>query len=355
MLNNKSYSLARLDLAGTPFEIGQQLGRFGASAVHDYLLRSSAWATVQQWKDSAAAGQMATLTRERLPDVWAELEGLAQGLELPLDDVFLWNARGDLWAMAPDGCTSVLIPGDAVQRITHNEDGDPGFAGHCAIAQCNVTGKPGFASFVYPGSLPGHTLAVTNHGLAMTVNNVRALYVDPGLPRMVLARAILDLPDVASALRLLQTSPRSGAFNLNLADTTSQTLVSVEYSSAMYSVLKVRQPMLHANHAIHTGTRDYPQIITGSSGHRQLRGDTLIEQQPVDPLRVLSDDDGGRFPIFRRSLSDTDNENTLATADLNIYPDRVEWCVYDDPRQEARFWLENGRFVSRTPGQAHAS
>lgn len=355
MLNDKSYALGRLDLSGSPFEIGHQLGRFGAAAVHGYLLGSPAWASVQQWKDSAAAGHMAALTRERLPDVWAELEGLAQGLELPLDDVFLWNARGDLWAMAPDGCTSVLIPGNGVQRITHNEDGDPGFAGHCAIAQCSVSGKAGFASFVYPGSLPGHTLAVNNHGVAMTVNNVRALYVDPGLPRMVLTRAILDVPDVASALRLLQSSPRAGAFNLNLADTASQALVSVEYSSAMYSVVKVVEPMLHANHAIHPATRNYPQIITGSSGHRQIRGDALLRQQPVDPLQVVSDNDGGRFPIFRRSLGDTDNENTLATADLHIYPDRVEWSVYEDPRKEAEFRLVNGCFVSGAHSQARVS
>lgn len=355
MLNDTSYALGHLKLAGTPYEIGQQLGRFGAAAVHGYLVGSPAWASVQQWKDSAAAGHMAALTRERLPDVWAELEGLAHGLELPLTDVFLWNARGDLWAMAPDGCTSVLIPGKGVQRITHNEDGDPGFAGHCAIVQCSVSGKAGFASFIYPGSLPGHTLAVNNNGLAMTVNNIRALYVDPGIPRMVLARAILDLPDVASALRLLQTSPRAGAFNLNLADTASQALVSVEYSSAMYSVLKVVEPMLHANHAIHAATRNFPQIITGSSGHRQLRGNALMGQQPLDPLQTLSDNDGGRFPIFRRCLSDTDNENTLATADIHIYPDRVEWSVYEDPSQEPRFQLINGRFVSAVQNPARAS
>src|SRR5690554_3805844 len=265
MLNNTSYSLSQRVVRGTPFEIGQQLGRFGAQAVHDYLLRSVAWETVQQWKGSAAAGHMARLTRQHLPDVWTELEGLADGLQLPLDDVFLWNARGDLWAMAPDGCTTILIPGTDKQRITHNEDGDPAFAGHCAIAQCEISGKTGFASFVYPGSLPGHTAAVNNAGVAMTVNNVRALYVDPGLPRMVLTRAILDTPNVAAAIRLLQGSPRSGAFHLNLADTASQRLISVEYSSNMCSTLKVTEPMLHANHAIHADTRDYPQIITGSS------------------------------------------------------------------------------------------
>lgn len=345
MLNKSSYTLSRLAFTGTPFDIGLQLGRFGAAAVHGHLLNSSAWETVQQWKGSAAAQHMAGLTRERLPDVWSELEGLAQGLDLTLDDVFLWNARGDLWAMAPDGCTTVLIPGQNAQRIVHNEDGDPGFAGHCAIVQCDIPGKPGFASFVYPGSLPGHTLAVNNSGVAMTVNNVRALYVDPGLPRMVLTRAMLDRPDVASALKLLRESPRSGAFNLNLADTTSQSLVSVEYSSSMYSAVTVTQPMLHANHAIHPATRDYPQIITGSSGYRQLRGNALIGQLQHNPVSILADDDGGRFPIFRRAPDDSDNENTLATADLVVYPDHVHWHVYEDPRKPATFQLRNGCFV----------
>lgn len=340
---NKSYSLSRLELKGDPFEIGAGLGRFGKEAVHDHLLKSSAWETVQQWKDSSAARRMADLTRERLPDVWAELEGLASGLELPLDDVFLWNARGDLWAMAPDGCTTVMSPGAGMQRITHNEDGDPGFAGHCAIVQCELPGKPGFASFVYPGSIPGHTLAVNNHGLAMTVNNVRALYVDPGLPRMVLTRAILDMPDVAAALRLLHDAPRAGAFHLNLGDR-SGALVSVEFSAAMYSSRTVTEPVLHANHAIHPETRDYPQIITGSSGHRQIRGDALLAQQ-AEPLKILADDDGGRFPIFRRTADDTDNENTLATADIRIHPDRVEWDVYEDPRSTATWRLRDGRFV----------
>src|SRR5690625_861613 len=109
MSNNATYSVSRLELAGTPAEIGRKLGRFCASAVHGYLVRSSPWETVQQWKGSAVVTHMAELTRQRVPDVWAELEGLAQGLELPVEDVFLWNARGDLWAMAPDGCTSILI------------------------------------------------------------------------------------------------------------------------------------------------------------------------------------------------------------------------------------------------------
>lgn len=163
MSNKKSYSLVRLELSATPHEIGQQLGRFGVAPVHDYLVQSPVWSTVQQWKGSA-----------------------------------------------------------------------------------------------------------------------------PGLPRMVLTRAILDRPNVREAVTLLQDSPRAGAFNLNLSDSTTQSLVSVEFSSNHCSVLKAKRPFLHANHAIHAQTRNFPQIITGSSGHCQIRGDLLTGRDSVDPFCRVS-------------------------------------------------------------------
>src|SRR3546814_14601750 len=69
-------------------------------------------------------------------------------------DLFLWNCRGDLWSMSPDGCTTVQLPMPDGPRITHNEDGDPGFAGHCGIGLFSPDNGPRFASFVYPASIP---------------------------------------------------------------------------------------------------------------------------------------------------------------------------------------------------------
>ena len=41
------------------------------------------------------------------PHIWQELEGLAQGLEATVDQVFAWNCRGDLVRSTSDGCTTV--------------------------------------------------------------------------------------------------------------------------------------------------------------------------------------------------------------------------------------------------------
>jgi hypothetical protein len=340
--------LALIHIAGTQEQAGRALGQFGAQAVQEHLLHTTAWARVMAWRGSAAAAAMASLVRERFPGIWSQLRGLAEGLRLPVEDVFLWNCRGDLWAMAPDGCTTVQMPGTDQQRIVHNEDGDPGFAGRCALAACDIIGSPRFVSFVYPGSLPGHTFAVTALGLAMAVNNLRALHVAPGVPRMVLTRAILDAPTVEAAVSLLREQPRAGGFHLTLGHRDSADLLSVEFNSKACSVRTVKTPALHANHAIHPSVRDLPQLITGSSGHRQVRGDTLLEQarvrsEPVDPLAILSDTGEAQFPIHRLDPADSDDENTLATADIVIRPSHIDWQVHEHPLGPARFEFTDGQ------------
>lgn len=339
--------LSLIRVAGTPREAGQALGQFGMAAVQAHLLQSPAWAHIMQWRGSAQAAAMAALVQQRFPSIWEELQGLALGLQLPFDDVFLWNCRGDLWAMAPDGCTTVQLPGETVQRISHNEDGDPGFAGHCALAECSIAGSPRFSVFIYPGSLPGHTFAVTDAGLAITVNNLRVLHAEVGVPRMVLTRAVLDARSLDAAVAVLRAHPRAGGFHLSLAHFGQPELWSVEFSSAGCSVRSLDAPALHANHAIHSAMRDLPQRITGSSGYRQVRGNALLAQAreagaAVEPLAILGDAAHAQFPILREDPADSDNEITLATADIRVHATHVDWTVYEHPREPARFHLRNG-------------
>lgn len=344
-------SLAFVEISGTPFEAGQQLGRFGAAAVHQHLLKTESWQRVMRWRGSVMANAMAALVHERFPRIWAELQGLADGLQLPFDDVFLWNCRGDVWAATNDGCTTVQIPDASQRQIAHNEDGDPGFAGHCAIAQCRIEGGPGFAAFVYPGSLPGHTFAVTDAGLAMTVNNLRlrdvATEAMAGVPRMVLTRAMLDAATLDAAVWLLRESPRAGGFHLTLGQCAHPALLSVEFGARGCSVREITEPSLHANHAIHPSMLDAPQIITDSSGHRQARGDALLTQAragslTIDPLTILADQGDAALPIYRADPHDPDNENTLATAHITILPAHIEWAVYEHPGRPARYRMVNG-------------
>ena len=338
--------LSFIAVAGSPYDVGAALGRFGRAALHGHLRDSAAWRELTVRRADPRIGLMATIVRQRFPRCWAELEGLAVGLELPFDDVFLWNCRGDIWAMAPDGCTTVQLPGSP-HVVGHNEDGDPDFAGHCALAHVACEGGSTFTAFVYPGSLPGHTFAATSAGLVQTVNNLRPLAGGSGTPRMVLTRAILDAPSLDAAAALLKSAPRAGAFHLTLAQAGDERLLSGEFTAQALSVDRVEAARIHSNHLIHADTERISQVVTGSSGARQRRGEVLLDQAfQSDPqnraVGILWDAVDPELPIYRTDPADGDVENTLASAVFRIGADKVEWSVYDRPHEAARFEMRDG-------------
>ena len=346
MFTDRDARLPFLDIAGTPYDVGRALGRFGKRAVHEHIRHTPAWANVMSLRDNPRLTAMAAAVEARFPRHRAELQGLADGLDLPFEDVFAWNCRGDLWALAPDGCTTVQIPGNAVHRIAHNEDGDPGLIGQCALARLDVEGRPPFTSFLYPGSLPGHTFAVTAAGLVQTVNNIRALKGGSGMPRMVLTRALLDAPGLDAAIAIVRETMPAGAFHLTLAQAGDPRLLSVEFTATRKSVTEISAPSLHTNHLVHDDLAGVPQIVTDSSQARKARGDLLIAVQQrdddLDPLLILWDTGVPELPIYRADPGDPDTENTLASAVFSVGAQHVNWCVYDRRDRRPRFTIREG-------------
>ncbi|RUM23353.1 peptidase C45 [Rhizobium vallis] len=333
--------LGFIEVAGTPHDVGIQLGRFGRDIAHRHLIAGHAWASVMEFRGDPRVAGMRGLVEARFPAYWAELQGLAVGLDLLFDDVFLWNCRGDVWAFAPDGCTTVQIPGDE-PIVAHNEDGDPGFRGHCALAHVRPEGGVAFTSFVYPASIPGHTFAVTEAGLVQAVNNIRSRDVGVGLPRMILGRALFDCRTLDEASRLLETSDRAGAFHMTIAQQGDPRLLSVEFTHTSCAMAIVDGPQCHANHLIHGNMRDERQVITGSSRSRQQRGEVLLAEAAnasPDPLDILWDKSVSTLPIYRAQPDDPDHENTLATAVFRVGPQSIDWTVYDQAGDPPRFTM----------------
>lgn len=329
--------LSYLEVSGAPYDIGLQLGRFGADIAHRYLVAQPAWRSVMEFREDARVVTMRQLVERRFPTYWLELQGLAHGLALPFDDVFLWNCRGDVWAMATDGCTTVQIPGEE-PVLAHNEDGDPGLRGRCALAHFKPYNGKSFTAFVYPGSVPGHTFGATETGLVQAVNNIRSRAVGAGLPRMLLGRAILDCASLDEAVGLLETSERAGAFHMTLAQRGDPRLISVEFTHLNCSVLNIARPQCHANHLVHGGMLDERQVITRSSRARQARSDTIIAVNPgFNPLSILWDQENSELPVYRGHPNDPDGENTLATAVFHVGADTLRWQVYDQAGADPRF------------------
>lgn len=324
-----------LTFQGSPFATGQQLGQFGYTAWHRFVVNTPLWRSVTSPVHVPVLAQLQAAVREQFPAIWQELEGLAAGLDAPFGSVFAWNCRGDLVPSTSDGCTTVAgftAQGEPV--IAHNEDGYPQLFNDCALVTIQPDDGVAFTSFAYPGSICGHTFSVNAHGIVNTVNNIRAQHRPPGLPRQVLARAALNASTLDEAVAVLTQTARAGAFHHTLSRAGEHQILSVEATGSGCSVREITQVAGHANHLVHPALANIEQVVTGSSASRQHRLEQwrsgLPEKalSPDEALAILSDTQSEPLPVYRQDPQDPDDENTLATAVFTLQQGKVGWQVY---------------------------
>jgi hypothetical protein len=328
-------------IIGSPAQIGRQLGQMARPLMADFLAHSTTWAALQGWRGHAHIEALAELTRARFPRIWQELAGLAEGLQMPLGDVFLWNCRGDVIHAAQEGCTSLAIAQAGGGWIAHNEDGDPALTGRCWLIDARPEGLPGFIAFCYPGSLPGNAFGAGRGGVAQTINNVRVPALAVGLPRMVLSRAVLDAGSLDQAVAILRENPRAGGFHHLLGGRDGSALLSVEATPAACSVLEISRSYGHSNHLLHDGSQGQAQIVTDSSQHRLDRLAELLRTMPQPPtqanlLAVLRDQQDAALPILRQSPADPDQENTLAQVIIECGVQEIRLNVFTPISSQAQ-------------------
>ncbi len=342
---------------GDAFAIGQAIGRCGGQSVRDAAFHTPQFQALKRWLGSDRLAALKAAAARAFPRYMREIEGIADGAGLPIDEIFLWNCRGDLRDLDPalddTGCTTVLLPGEAAV-IGHNEDGAAELAGLCFLCDVEPDDGLGFTAFCYPGMLPGHAFGVNRLGLVQTINNVRPHDLTVGVPRHVICRAVLDCRNLDEAVAILQRTDRASGFHHALAQAGDSRLLSVEAPASACTVIEAQGPLAHANHLVADDFRDLDQESQPSSLARQKRADALIAAGAVaagDPFAVLFDRENAALPILRHGLEPGDEGYTLATAVFSIASDAVEWSLSHGPDPAA---VVSGRIDRRSAGEAAA-
>ncbi len=322
---------------GDGFAVGQAIGRHGGSAARDAAFNTAQFQALRPWLGSDRLNALKAATAREFPRHMQELEGIADGAGLALDEIFLWNCRGDLRDLDPAlddaGCTTVMLPGETAV-IGHNEDGGEALAGLCFLCDVEPDEGPGFTAFCYPGMLPGHAFGVNRLGLVQTINNIRPHDLTIGVPRHVISRAVLDCRDLDSAVALLQRRDRAAGFHHALGQAGDSRLLSVEAPASGCTVVEVQHPMAHANHLVDEAYGGLAQDCQPSSDARQDRADALIAAGAVaagDPYAILFDRGNGALPILRDGNEAGNDGYTLATVAFRIAARTVDWSVCHGP------------------------
>lgn len=333
--------LELLEAKGDHYQIGLALGRAGAHALREQVPLIGRYRALKRSAEALKAlDALEEAGRDSFPEIMREVDGIASGAGVDFRDVWLWNCRGDFPGggdqskSALAGCTTVLLPGssDGPAVIGHNEDDQAELDGSCCFARVVPDDGPAFLSFYSPGLIPGHTFGVNDAGLVQTINHIRPYDQRPGVPRHVIARAVLAQSSVEDALTLLKREDRASGFHHNLGMSGERRLFSVE-APASGCVVEVvtERPRAHTNHLIYADFADVDQELAASSRDRLRRAEALIEQGALDecdPLVVLQDSSGGGMPIFRKGQYPGDPGYTLATVIFEIGPSRVDWRIY---------------------------
>ena len=342
---------------GDAFAVGQAIGRRGGPATREAAFGTAQYQALKRWLGSDRLGALKAAAARAFPRHMREIEGIAAGAGLPLDEIFLWNCRGDLRDLDPalddTGCTTVLLPGETAV-IGHNEDGAADLAGLCFLCEVEPDEGPGFTAFCYPGMLPGHAFGVNRLGLVQTINNVRPHDLAVGVPRHVISRAVLDCRDLDQAVALLQRTDRASGFHHALGQAGDSRLLSVEAPASGCTVIEAQGPLAHANHLVADDYGGLAQDCPPSTLARQERAEALIAAGALtagDPYAVLYDRANADLPILRRGDEAGSDGYTLASAVFKIAADAVEWTVSHGPDPVA---VTSGRIEPGQAGEAAA-
>jgi len=186
---------------------------------------------------------------------------------------------------------------------------------------------------LYPGMLPGHTLGINERGLVQTINNIQPFDLKPGVPRHVIARAVLNCEHLDDALELLNRNDRASGFHHSLMQAGDQRLLSVEAPASGCDAQNILKAYVHTNHLIRPPLSNIPATISPSSKTRFVRAHELIDQDLK--TKLLFDRNPGSLSLYRTADDKNfDDEFTLATGVFTITDTGVNWKIMtapDDP------------------------
>ena len=192
------------------------------------------------------------------PAMLEEMEGIAKGARLTLDDVLLVNARTDLavTAKATDdsasmpGCTAMALVSDNHDTLAvgQNWDWRAEAENSCLILKLHQKNKPDIIMHAEAGTI-GHR-GFNSAGMGVCINYIRC-ETDTfklGLPFLVKLRAILNSTNLPDCLRLLLTFVGPTSMNMVIGHRGGEALDAENTPNDVLFLYPEGGILTHANH-----------------------------------------------------------------------------------------------------------
>ena len=289
-----------LRVKGSHREIGRQIGEARAESIKLHventrtLIETSYSQLELDWNGAQIQSRKyIPFAQERYPQYVEEMVGIAEGAGVSFDDVAVINA---LEAVTIDAlhltkCTSMAVNDDGSENehvlVAHNEDWLPEDEPCVYLLHVEADDEPPIMAVNYGAFLPN--TGFNGCGLAQCCDTVYTTDCRIGVPRAVVARAVLAARTPEDAIRRMLTPRRAAGYNHLLAHESGE-LYNVEVSARKFGILYAHDNYLvHTNHFLDPGMqpleKDADTLVgTRLQYYRALR---LLRKTPQHTIKTL--------------------------------------------------------------------
>ncbi|MHC1784368.1 MAG: C45 family autoproteolytic acyltransferase/hydrolase [Anaerolineaceae bacterium] len=287
-------------VSGSHREMGRQIGEAASTQVRHSLenareLMKSAFQHLQlSWEGAQnQSRKYLPFSQERYPKIVEELTGIAEGADVPFDDLMVLNAMEDVTmdTLHLTKCTSLGVSQERTSNghilIAHNEDWLPEDEPDILIIHAKPDEEPAFLAMTYGGLLPN--IGFNSAGIAQCCDSVYATDSRIGIPRVILSRAVLSARNPGEAIRNMLIPLRAAGYNHLLAHNSGE-LYNVEVSSRRFAILgSAGGSLAHTNHFLDPNM----QAIENESDEkistrvRYFRAIRLLQQTTLHSIETL--------------------------------------------------------------------
>jgi isopenicillin-N N-acyltransferase-like protein len=251
--------LPLIKVSGTHREMGRQIGESRRESVQRSIenarkLLEEAYNELElTWEGAQIqARKYIPFSQERYPQYVDEMMGIAEGANVPFDDLSVLTA---MEAVTMDAlhllrCTSMAVnderTADGHVLAAHNEDWVPEDEEDVFVIHAKPKNEPPYLAMTYGGLIPN--IGFNAYGIAQLIDTVYPDDSRIGVPRLVVARAVLASRTPGGAINRSLISRRAAGYN-HLIVHESGEIYSVEVSALRSSILYNQDGyVVHTNH-----------------------------------------------------------------------------------------------------------
>ncbi len=339
-----SSAIPLITASGSHHEIGLVIGQ----TMGDHLAAILAQARKDlpdqvRWKDVIhQSKKYLAYCEATYPQYVRELKGIAEGASVPFQDLAaliceeLWDSH--TWKSGShkrlSGCTDLAARGratvDGSTLIAHTNDERPDHENHLVILKIQAEDEPEFLGVSSGGA--AISAGFNAAGIAITGNQLDSNDIRPGVPRLLMVRAMLASRRLGDALDICTLPERASNYNNIISDSSGE-IFSMEGSATDCEAIYIEDDILaHANHFLSPPMRKY------TSDRHQI-GDSIVRHNRA--RRLLRENFGNISPQKMMEFL-TDHVNFPTSICMHGIESITAYSIVIQ-LNELRCWIGKGR------------